>query len=587
MNRNSESPTAAPPDESRPGAQAEPSRWTAPANRWIVSLLILVVALTARLIHIQEASQGPLMKGVIPMRDSRYYDMIARRVAEGDILGDHVFFLAPMYPYSLAIPYYLFRTEQAGGGYEYNITAVRYFQCVTGALGCWLLYWVGCLALGRLPGTLAGLIAACYGLFVYYDGILMPTSQILFLHLLALFLLLLAARRGSPGWWIASGAALGMCALAHGTAVLLTIGVLIWILVGFPDVAARTRKVRAVLVAAAFVPLIAIVTVRNYVVGQDFVLLTSNGGRNLYIGNNPTATGSFRSYPAKVTLYRYLHGLKRQPGEEKPSEVSRQFASAAIRFAIRHPVEELLLLLKKVQLFFNAVEVGINDHFYFAGRFSQVLRWPLPSFGLIVPIGLTGLIFALGEWRRHLLLIVFVASQVISFTLIFVLARYRVVAVACLMLLAGAQIGWWIAWGRNRRYRRLAASVVVLAAATLLVHFPIRGFDQTRGLGQQYAQVGQTYLSWDQYEEALGEFEKAVRSNFEPWMNHHLQRARCYAGMGDACAGLHRLPQALQCFKAALAEIELESLVLPKKQEDKEYMARRLSELQAELGAGR
>jgi hypothetical protein len=337
---------------------------------------------------------------------------------------------------------------------------------------------------------------------------------------------------------------------------------------------------------AAFTPPILAVTVRNYVVGDDLILLTANSGRNLFIGNNPTATGSFCSYPSRRALYRYMHGIKPQPGEKKASEISRQSATMALQFAIHYPLEELNLLFKKFLLFFNAIEVGINDHYYFAQRFSAVLRWPLPTFGLVIPIGLTGLVFAAREWRKHLLLIVFLTSQVVSFMIMFVLARYRVVAVACLIALAAAQIRWWGVWLGGKRYRSLATSLIVLLSAIVLVHIPISGFDRDRGLGQQYARAAETYLAWGEFETAIEEYDKALNSNFEPWPTYRIQRARCYAGLADAYAALGKLAKAVELAEAAVAEIELEQRPLPNIQEDTEAMKRRLAELRAQLAAG-
>ncbi|MHC4611937.1 MAG: ArnT family glycosyltransferase, partial [Planctomycetota bacterium] len=273
------------------------------------------------------------------------------------------------------------------GTVAYSVTAVRCLQSVFGALSCWLLYWVGCLTFGRGVGILCGLTAACYGLFVYYDGLLMPTSQILFVHLLAMALFLIALRRGALGWWLSAGIVLGLCAVAHGTAVLIFPGVLIWAWVGSPGTDRRTRALRMLTVALGFTPIVGAVTLRNYVVGNDFVLLTSNAGKNFYIGNNPTADGSYRLYRSNMwgsELGHYLGSVKRTPDDLPPSQVSRHFSRMARQFMLENPGTALALLGRKLRLCFHAVETGINDQFYFAKRFSGVLRAPLLTFGIVV-----------------------------------------------------------------------------------------------------------------------------------------------------------------------------------------------------------
>lgn len=535
-------------------------------SRWTAAIFILVIALTVRMLHISEAVQGPLMRDTLPMYDSQYYDKVAREVAEGDILGDEVFYLAPLYPYTMAIPYRLFRTRTADGGYVYNITTVRYLQCALGAVSCVLAYWVGSLAMGRWAGVLTGLMAAVYGVFVYYDGIIMPSSLVLFLHLLALLVLLLAARYGSAAWWVIGGVVLGLCAVAHGTALLVLVGVLLWVWKGFAETNVRTKLVRVMLILAGFVPIIAVVTVRNYVVGKDFVPLTSNAGKNLYIGNNPTATGSYGSYVFDLWgshLAYYMQDVKRTPNDVRPSQMSQILARGAVKFILEHPLQEVRLLAKKFRLFFTAVEVGINDHFYFARRYSSVLRWSLLSFGVIGPIGLTGLFYSLKRWREHLLLLVFIASQIISFTIVFVLGRYRLVFVVCLMPFVATQLAWWWSRLRQRQYHQVAVSLVPLVLFASWIHYPVEGFTESRGLGQQYAKIGESYQRWGEIEKARESFEMAVQANFEPWGNPYVQRAMCYIELGGIYERMHNWSEAIEAYEKALFNIGLQPYVRP------------------------
>ncbi len=527
-------------------------------SRWTHVMFLLITALTTRMLHIHQATQSPLMYDTIPMIDSQYYDKVAREVAEGDILGDEVFYMAPLYPFLMSIPYRLFRTEAMDGGYVYNVTVVRYLQCMLGIGSCLLIYWVGTLAIGRWAGLLAGLMAAVYGVFIYYDGIIMPSSLILFLHLLALLILLLAARYGSFLWWLAGGVSLGLCALSHGTALLLLVGVLIWIWKGFNKSEVRRKQVRAILVLAGFVPIVAVVTIRNYVVGNDFVLLTSNVGKNLYIGNNPSASGSFKPYIFDLwgsDLSYYLRNIKRTPHDVSPSESSRILARKAIDFMRQHPFQEAQLLAKKFRLLFIAVETGINDNFYFAKQYSTMLRWSVLSFGLIGPIGLTGLFYSLRQWRKHFLLLVFIASQVISFTIVFVLGRYRLVLTSCLMIFAAAQIGSWFVQLRQKQYRQVLVSLLILALFSFFVHYPMEGFDKNRGLGQQYAFVGTTYLRWGDFDKAKSAFQKAITSNFDPRNDPHRERAICYLNLGQIYERQQNRLTAIKAYENALSEI--------------------------------
>ena len=56
-----------------------------------------------------------------------------------------------------------------------------------------------------------------------------------------------------------------------------------------------------VLFALGIILVISPVTIRNWVVGRDLVLLTSQAGQNFYIGNNPRASGFFE-HPDRIRL---------------------------------------------------------------------------------------------------------------------------------------------------------------------------------------------------------------------------------------------------------------------------------------------
>lgn len=529
------------------------------SNPIVLSIVILILAGTLRIVHVREAVESPLMRDTIPMFDSQYYDKVAREVAEGDLIGDEVFYLAPLYPYAMGVPYRLFRKPAVDGGFTYDIDIVRYIQCIMGAFSCVLIFWIGRLGFGPRIGLLAGLMASVYGVFIYYDGIIMPSSLILTLHLLALLVMLLAGRHGSAMLWVAGGLLLGLCCVAHGSAVFVLCGVLPWIWIGCRETSNRTKLKRTCIVVAAFLPVVATVTVRNYVAGNDFVVLTSNVGRNLYIGHNPTATGSYVRYVFDHwgnDLHHYLKDMKRTPDDMPPSESSRLLTWKAIEFVKENPGQELKLLLKKIRLLFNATETSINDNYYFAGRYSSVLGWGVLSFWIIAPIALTGLLYSMRQWRKHLLLMAFITSQVAAFAIFFVLGRYRLVLTACLMPLAASQIILWWSWLRNKKYLQAALSMIPLVLFSALVHYPIEGFDKTRGFAQQYDQVGDTYFRWGEYDRARDAYEKVAEFDFEPFGDQNLKHSKSLLKLANAQEQLQDLHAAAAACGKAMTVLE-------------------------------
>jgi 4-amino-4-deoxy-L-arabinose transferase-like glycosyltransferase len=544
-------------------------------NPWLVSVVVLLAALALRVGHLSEASQSPLMRDAIPMYDAQYYDQMAREIAAGDWLGDEIFYLAPLYQYVRGVAYAAMPVD--------DINRVRFIQCVLGAVTCVLICWIAYLLAGPLAGLVAGLIAAFYGVFMYYDGVLMPSALVLGLHMAATLVLLIAARRRSLWLWIASGLLIGLCVVAHGTALLFLLGVLVWIWFGLPDAPVRTRLKRAGAVLVACLLVASVVTVRNYAVGQDFVLLTSNAGKNLYIGNNELASGSFEDVATYEhndiwgsNLSYYLGNRPRTGRDMRPSEMSAFFVGKARDFAMSQPGKAARLLLRKARLCLNAAELGTNDNFYFARRYSRALRVGFVSFALVAPIGLLGLLWRRGEWRRHLLLILLFGSQFVAFTVTFVLSRYRLTMVAVLIIAAALQLIWWGRELRARRYRSVLFSLLPLALLALLVNVPVAGVARERGFGQQYVQVGKAHLKAGEYELAREAFEKGTTASFEPWYDANLRRAECLILLGRVYERSLQMDEARKQYVRAAAEINSGPVRSP----------RMMAWLEERLGAG-
>src|SRR5262249_29697775 len=124
---------------------------------------------------------------------------------------------------------------------------------------------------------------------------------------------------------------------------------------------------------------------------------------------------------------------------------------------------------RKVRLYFNWYEVPNNDDVYFTRKeYAPILRLPLPSFGLVCPIGLVGLALALRRPRGGFLLPSIFVLDAISVILFFVIARYRITPVPLLLLGTGLAVVTAIDAVRERRWLRVA---VIAGASALLALF--------------------------------------------------------------------------------------------------------------------
>lgn len=166
-------------------------------------------------------------------------------------------------------------------------------------------------------------------------------------------------------------------------------------------------------------------TIRNYQVFGTFVLVSSNGGYNFYIGNNANATGEFQqviSTPEGRTQLDSLEAFF----ETHPTSVAADayLMREGMRWVAENPLNALALLAKKFiyHWFFResvGSEVQSNEWMQTAYKIASVL---------VLVFGLIGL-FSIRNLRfRSLILTVFLYSTIVS-VLFFVQSRHRAVKV--------------------------------------------------------------------------------------------------------------------------------------------------------------
>lgn len=452
-----------------------------PRAAWLRPCIAVPVALGAvlRLAHFGFlAARDPLF--TIPVVDSLFHANEALRILDAGWLlpGSAAYYKGPLYSYLLAVLIALF--GRTGG-----IVVGRLVSVGCGIVVVALVARAGERLGGRAGAWGAGLAAAFSGTAIFFDAVLLPVSLTSLLLLLAATRLDLARTLAPERRWralAAAGVLLGLVSLVRADGLLAVMAASLW--------AGRAARQRAwddprpwraaalVLVPALLVVLPA--TARNYLVARDPVLISWNGGINLYMGNDPgfdQASGNWNPDLAWMRLYDTPSEL----GATRGADHQRFFLRQALLAAVDHPSTTLRLLGNKLLLFVSAYEIANNQRFEDAARHSPVLavllrqgpRWALP-FGLLAPLLAAGL--ALGDrrgWNAASPWLALAAAWVVTPILFFNTARFRLPAIA--LLLAPSAAGWArlpaALRGKERRRLVLAAglgiAVVVLAAATI------------------------------------------------------------------------------------------------------------------------
>ncbi len=400
------------------------------------------VALAVRLVYLYEVSDSPLW--LVLMGDARSYDTWAHTLTDGDWLGHDVFYQAPLYPYFMGLVYTAF-----GDG----PWALRVVQCVLGATGCVLLALAGTRLVTRRVGLTAGLLLAIYPPAIFFDGLIQKTTltSVLLCGLLAVAAKLVS-RPGSLWRWGLMGVMAGLLALVRENALVLVVLVPIWMFVGLRSDrhSSRVRWIIAFLagVAVTLTP----VAARNGIVGGEWHLTTSQFGPNFFIGNYADADGLYvpllpeRGDP----LFERTDAINL--AEEDlgrpltPREVSRYWTHEALHDITANPAGWLRLLVRKLWLACNAMEIIDTEDQYTYAEYSVLLSslmsvWHM---GVLLPLAIFGAAMLLPRriWRRRLAWpTLVIAGYTASVLLFFVLGRYRFPLVPPLLIFASA--GLW------------------------------------------------------------------------------------------------------------------------------------------------
>lgn len=501
---------------------------------------IVLVALGLRLGYLNQMRASPLFDQ--PIMDEKYHDEWALAFAEGRTYFEGPYFRAPLYPWILGTIYWIF-------GHDFLIP--RIVQAALGSLSCGLLYLIGRQVFSRAVGAIAGFAAATYWVLIYFDGELLIPPLIVFLDLVLLGVLLAAAKRPSGWCYGLAGLILGVSALARPNILLFAPAVVIWILWQH-----RREWRRASIFAIAFTvgcaaPILP-VTARNHVAGRDFVLISSQGGVNFFIGNNArsdgrtaivpgTPGGWWEGYHASIARAEAAEGRKL-----RPSEVSRYYFREAMKWIGAKPGEFLAHTWFKTRLFFSAWEISNDKGIYFwTQMFVPMTRYLPLGFGVVGTLGLAGTVWSMRKGSATFPLWGFIVIYAASMIVFFATSRYRVPLLAPLMLL-GAHFVVDVArswWAGHRRVALVAAAVLVPAA--LLVNIAPGGAKMFRNDSLDHVRLGNIYLREDKPGAAEAEYRAAL-TEVPTLLVAHFQ-------LGFALERQGRSEEAVGAYRAALA----------------------------------
>jgi len=225
----------------------------------------------------------------------------------------------------------------------------------------------------ELVGRITLLVLSFYPNHIAYCSLLLSETLFLFLLLLGTMLLIEAKH----GLWLAlaSGTVFGLTCLVKPQAIFIPA-----IFFGVSQITNVRKKVFLkhlrlfVIVHISMIITILPWVVRNYRVFNKFVLISTNGGINLVIGNNPYATGKITGYNDKIRAMI-----------DAPNEYAREMKAytVALEYIGKQPLETIRLIPKKLGYLYLRDTDGANTNIVGTRSIEDKMRRPLFLFKIL------------------------------------------------------------------------------------------------------------------------------------------------------------------------------------------------------------
>ncbi len=378
-----------------------------------------------------------LLVGTDALSDGTIYQATSRNLAlHGEYavnLGDPFAYWAPGTSFLYALGIKVFGD---------SLLSFKIVNLIIGIFAIPIYAFLGRRWFGDVTGLLTGTLFAFWPTLIVGTSIL--ASEVHYISVAGAAIL--AYKPGAGSFWrnsIASGSLFALACLIRPTALLILPILLVCDLIKTPSEWKRLASMGTV-AALCMGLLISPWTMRNADVVGGPVLISTNGGTNLWMGNNPESTGGYMPLPPDIV------GL----GEIEREHILKE---RAVSFVTSHPLEAMGLVLKKLWLTHQRETWAVAwNRPGITNRFGSFANAPLKGIASIYWLGMFALtLVCAGQFVRK----AFQTSSIVSGAMVLispplVLWAYNVAVHAIIV-------------GGDRYHMASAPFVAILAASTI------------------------------------------------------------------------------------------------------------------------
>ncbi len=464
--------------------------------------------------------------------DNWYHWNWAQTIVDGNLLGDTTYFRAPFYVFCLAAIKAVFGD---------SLLAARLFGTVAGLASVWLTFLLGQLLFNRRAGLLAAGLHALYPVLIYFESELLLDSLFMLLVQITVYRFLVWLESEDPRDIFYVGLACSLAAITRPTVLVAVPVVLLAMIWACRRNGYLRQAIPFVIGLALFVgPVFA----RNLAVAHDPVLVSSQAGVNLYIGNNAEADGFTAALPEPMGRNWQLRQVEKVAEDDlarqlKPGEVSTYWRGKAVDWVWSDPGRFAELYATKALFQFDNREISNNRSLTPFFQRITVLKYNPLSFGIILPFAVMGFVFGIKRNRGLLFVLILILLYIAAVSLFFYNSRFRLPLMP-FYLVAAAGGGLCLLRGIREKKRSI---LIGLAAAVTAAAFsfcsPVR---PPRAVSTDHlVSRGLHLFGQQEYRAALEQFREVLRSDSTlPEANLNVGSCFFRMGIGDSAEVYYR-----------------------------------------------
>lgn len=505
-----------PPMTSRPWERAEPD------ILWMTIVVgTLLLALIVRGLALYSLSQTEYFR--ILIIDEQIYHSWAAELAAGTYTSTLAYKTSPLPAYVVGLLYKVLHPDPL------------YFRLLNIGLGtatCGVLYVLGKEMANRRVGLCSALLAALYQPFILYSIVPLKTALEVFLFSLTALLLANAMTGNRLRSFFLLGLATGLLNATRENTIVFSViilSLLLWTHFQSSKPLKRFASQGGIFIVGLLLALTPFM-VRNYLTAGELVLTTHQGGFNLYLGNRlDTMNPYYRPAPFassnadELELHFRIEASRRLGHLVSPGESERYWVQQVVDSAVANPAAFAAKQTYKLLALLNPAEAGDHYDIDFLSQFATFFAFPFPSFGLIMPLGVAGLILKSTSSRAQLGVALLLVGYLLALLPFHINGRYRLPFAVMLLPFVFICAEHLVHSVQKRHLAGSAGCILLIGLSGATGLLPVPGANDRTA----YLNIHAWVLSQaDKEKEALGYWEQsaALDGTFSAFANLSLAR---------------------------------------------------------------